>query len=273
VRLDQGRLEVAAAVGRRAAGPATTGLHWGIVQLGAVPIGEHVPHAADEADEAFARLAHELSRLSTVDQTAAQIVAFGMETVGTQFAGITMIRGRGRFETVGPSAPVVTRADHRQYELREGPCVDASTTSRTVMSADLASDARWPRWGPAAVQLGFRSILSAELHAGGERIGALNLYGSRTRQFTDEDVDVAQLFASHAAAALAAVRLREGLQNALYSRTVIGQAQGILMERFDVDADRAFAVLRRYSQDENIKLTDVARRLVATTELPAPPPE
>ncbi len=233
--------------------------------MGAVPIGAVLPESPDQA---FARLATELSESTTVDQTASQIVAFGMKTVGTQYAGITMIRGKDRFETVGPSAEVIVTADQLQYDLREGPCVDAATASRHVLSADLANDPRWPRWGPAAAELGFRSILSAELHAGGERIGAINLYGSTVRQFSAEDADVARLFASHAAAALAAVRLREGLQNALHTRTLIGRAQGILMERFGVDADRAFAILRRYSQDGNVKLTDVARSLIATMELP-----
>lgn len=222
----------------------------------------------ESPDVAFARLATELSEATTVEQTAHQIVVFGMKSVNTQFAGITMLRSRGRFETVGPSAPVVVDADHRQYELREGPCVDASTISQMVMSADLSREERWPLWAPAAVSLGFRSILSAELHAGGQRIGALNLYGSQTRQFTDQDLDVARLFARHAAAALAAVKLRESLQNALDTRTTIGQAQGVLMERFGVDADRAFAILRRYSQDGNVKLTDVARHLIGTLTLP-----
>lgn len=222
----------------------------------------------DMPDEALARLALELSQTATVEQTAQQIVAFGMRTVGTQFAGITMLRGRGRFETVGPSAPVVVDADQSQYDLREGPCVDASTTSQTIMSADLSLDPRWPRWGLAAVALGFRSILSAELRAGGQRIGALNLYGAKVRQFTDQDVDTARLFAQHAAAALANITLREGLQNALDTRTVIGQAQGILIERFEIDADRAFAILRRYSQDGNVRLYDVCRRLVDTLDLP-----
>ncbi len=146
--------------------------------------------------------------------------------------------------------------------------MDAVTVSQTVVSSDLASDARWPTWGPAAVRLGFRSVLSAELRAGGERIGAINLYGDEVRLFSEDDADVARLFACHAAAALAAVKLREGLQNALDTRTVIGQAQGVLIERFGVDADRAFAILRRYSQDGNVKLTDVARRLVSTLDLP-----
>lgn len=222
----------------------------------------------ESPDQAFARLAIELSEHETVDQTAEQIVRFAMETVDTQFAGVTLIRRRGAFETVGPSDPLVLRADRLQYDLGEGPCIDAATTSRPVMSADLSSDERWPAWGPQAAALGFCSILSAELHAGGRRIGSINLYGSAVRQFSDEDADTAQLFASHAAAALAAVSLREELQNALDTRTVIGQAQGVLMERFGVDADRAFAILRRYSQDGNLKLNDVARNLVETSELP-----
>lgn len=219
-------------------------------------------------DQAFARLAIELSQAETVDQTAAQIVAFGMQTIGTRYAGITMIRGRGRLETVGPSAPVVRDADRLQYVLEEGPSIDSATRSQTVLSAEVTSDPRWPRWGPAAADLGLHSVLSADLHAGGRRIGSINLYGERGRQFSEEDADVARLFASHAAAALAAMSLREGLQNALDSRTLIGRAQGILMERFGVDADRAFSILRRYSQDGNRKLVEVARSLLETAELP-----
>lgn len=222
----------------------------------------------ESPDGAFARLAVELSQTSTIAQTAQQIVAFGMETVHTQFGGITMLKSRGRFETVGHGSDVVAEADRQQLELGEGPSVDVSTTSRTITSADLEGDERWPRWGPVAVSLGLRCVLSAELHAGGERIGVLSLYGTRVRHFTDEDVDVARLFARHASAALAAVKLREGLLNAIESRTVIGQAQGVLMERFEIDADRAFAILRRFSQDGNVKLTDVARQLVETLELP-----
>lgn len=233
--------------------------------MGDQSIGVAVPNSPDRS---FARLAQELSETETVSQTASQIVTFGMKTLGTQFAGITMIRRRGSFETVGPSSPSVVAADRSQYDLQEGPCIDAATLSRTVLAADLETDSRWPRWGPHAAELGFRSILSAELHAGGRRIGSINLYGSHARQFTAEDVDVATLFAGHAAAALASVDLREGLENALHTRTIIGQAQGVLMERFGVDADRAFSILRRYSQDENIKLTEVARDLVEARGLP-----
>lgn len=236
-----------------------------IVRPGAQDIEAAVPESPDQA---FARLAIELSQITTVDQTAAQIVAFAMRTIGTQYAGITMIRRRGTFETVSPSAPAVAEADRRQYDLHEGPCVDAAGTSRTVLSTDLAADERWPSWGPAAVALGFHSVLSAQLHAGGGRIGTINFYGPAERRFSRDDVDVAQLFAAHSAAALASVMHREGLQNALDSRTTVGQAQGVLMERFGVDADRAFSILRRYSQDGNRKVTEVSRRLIETLKLP-----
>jgi GAF domain-containing protein len=223
---------------------------------------------SETPDEAFARLASELSEATTVAQTAEQIVDFGITTIGTQFAGITMLRRKGTFETVVSSAPVVIEADSLQYRLREGPGIDPAMPSRTIMSADLAIDSRWPRWGPVVVDLGLVSVLSAELRAAGQRIGVMNFYGDRTRQFTEQDAHVASLFASHAAAALAAVSLRENLQNALDTRTVVGQAQGVLMERFDVDADRAFDILRRYSQDSNVKLTAVARDVVTSRELP-----
>lgn len=222
-------------------------------------------------DEAFARLATELSESETVAQTAAQIVDFAMATVSTQFAGITLLRRHGQFETMGASDPAVVQADDLQYQLSEGPCVDASTPWQMVLATDLTTDDRWPRWGPGAARLGFLSVLSAELRAGGRRIGAINLYGSSVRQFTEQDADVARLFAHHASAALAAAHLREGLQNALHTRTLIGQAQGILMERLDVDPDGAFTILRRYSQEQNIKLTSVAQTLVDTSALPTPP--
>lgn len=222
-------------------------------------------------ERALARLAVELSETQSFGQTADQIVAFAMDTVGTEFAGITMLRAH-HFETVGPSAPSVVEADQLQYQFNEGPCVDAALESRVLMSDDLGADARWPRWGAAAVDLGFRSVLSAELHAGGGRIGALNLYGSQIRQFTEGDAETATLFAQHAAAALAAVTLQDELRNAMNSRTLIGQAQGILMERFELGPDQAFAVLRRYSQDNNVKLTEVARHLVETSTLPGDTP-
>jgi GAF domain-containing protein len=123
-------------------------------------------------------------------------------------------------------------------------------------------------WGPKAAALGFGSLLAARLSIGGQTIGALNLYSSEVREYSTDDRDTAVIFATHAASTLVSVRERENLKEAVAGRTVIGQAQGILMARFELDADRAFAVLRRFSQTANIKLRAVAELVVNSGDLP-----
>lgn len=217
----------------------------------------------------FASLAESLSDIEGVTETVDQIVSFAVEAIDTTYGGITLVKSRGRaYATVGATHQSVVEADRIQYELREGPCVDAAADSKIVVSAYLATDERWPDWGPKASALGFNSVLSAELHARGRRIGALNLYGTSEANFTPEDIALAALFARQGAVALGYARSEEGLREALETRTVIGQAQGLLMERFEIDADRAFATLRRYSQHHNIKLKALCHQLVETRALP-----
>jgi hypothetical protein len=200
---------------------------------------------------------------SSVAQTIDQITTYAAQTFDTPHVGVTLIRhGGSTFDTAGPTSDVVRRVDELQNQLREGPCVEASTQSRTLVSNDVASDTRWRRWGPRAADLGLRSVLSSEIHAGGRRIGALNIYGDATRDFTRDDLETAQMFTSHAGAALLVSEKLVGLTMALDSRTLIGQAQGVLMHRYRIDADRAFAILKRYSQDENVRLVLVAKRIV-----------
>lgn len=201
--------------------------------------------------------------MPTLAESIEQVTAFAADTFETPHAGVTLIRDRGkRFETAGPTDEVVRTADQLQDDLREGPCVDAATMTRVVVSNDIRSDPRWPSWGPKAAALGLGSVLSSEIHAGGHRVGALNVYGDRGREFTRDDLELSQVLAAHAAVALAYAQRIEGLHTALDSRTTIGQAQGILMHRYTIDADRAFAILRRFSQSENIKLVQVAQRLI-----------
>ena len=217
----------------------------------------------------FATLAESLADIEGVTETIDEIVNFAVEAIDTTYGGITLVKSGGRsFSTVGATHASVVEADRLQYELREGPCVDAANDSKIVVSSYLATDDRWPVWGPKASALGFNSVLSAELHARGRRIGALNLYGIAEETFSPEDIALAALFARQGALALGYARSEEGLREALETRTVIGQAQGVLMERFEIDADRAFATLRRYSQHHNIKLKALCHQLVATRALP-----
>jgi GAF domain-containing protein len=211
----------------------------------------------------LSRLLAEIAESPSAEGSIDQIVAFTAQTFGTEHAGVTLIRDRGRrFESAGPTSPAVRRADELQDRLREGPCADAAVESRFVVSNDVACDPRWPEWGPRAAGLGLESVLSSELHAGGSRIGALNVYGAQGREFTHEDIELGQLLAQHASVALKFVEQIGGLHVALDSRTLIGQAQGMLMERYGIDADRAFAVLKRVSQDENVRLVKVAASVV-----------
>lgn len=223
----------------------------------------------DPVAERLARLVAELTDADTVHATVEQIVLFARESLGADHAGVTLtLPRRGGFETVGHTDRVVLDVDDLQYQLREGPCIDATAKGKPVRSDDLDSDPRWPRWGPSAVNVGLHSILSIDLQARRHTIGALNMYGTRSGQFGDDEAALAQIFAYHAASALAVARNEEQLHQALDTRTGIGQAQGILMERYKIDADRAFHVMRRYSQDHNVKLYDVATTIVLKRELP-----
>jgi GAF domain-containing protein len=222
-----------------------------------------------EDPSVLASMAESLADVEGVTETIDQIVSFAVEAIDTSYGGITLIESGGRsFSTVGATHPSVAEVDRMQYELRQGPCVDAAVESKIVVSNNLAIDERWPEWGPRASAFGFNSVLSAELHARGRRMGALNLYGTAEATFSPEDIALAALFARQGAVALGYARNEQGLREALETRTVIGQAQGVLMERFEIDADRAFATLRRYSQHHNIKLKALCHQLVETRALP-----
>jgi GAF domain-containing protein len=138
------------------------------------------------------------------------------------------------------------------------------------LSGDTSADERWPQWGPAVAQLGWFSVLSTPLVAGGLGLGILTLYAHRPSAFDATHAYAARIFAQNAAAALAYAHEAEGLREAVRSRHQIGLAQGILMEQHGLDAEEAFDMLRRYSQGNNIKLRTVAEHVVGTGSLPTP---
>lgn len=216
----------------------------------------------------FAEFASALTATEDFEDTAEHLIQYAVKSLGASFGGITMLRARGRLETVGATDDKVLVADRAQYELREGPCIEAAQESRSSVSGSVGSDPRWPRWGPEVAAMGISSVLSADMHGRGARIGALNLYSLTADAFSPEDVELATILADQSAALMAALSSEEGLREALHTRMLIGQAQGILMERFDIDADRAFAVLRRFSQDSNVRLREIADQIVTTRVVP-----
>ncbi len=216
-----------------------------------------------EAAAVFADMARLLEAEPDLVSTALQICELAKDALACDFAGITLLHGRNRVETVAATDPLVERGDALQYEYGEGPCLQAIWSHETFAVEDLTTDTRWPRWAAAAASLGLRSILAVRLFTTGETHGALNMYAAEQRLFSPDDVAMAQIYASHASVALAAAREEEQLRAAIDSRHLIGLAQGILMERFDIGVERAFDVLRRYSQTRNVKLRDIAEEVVA----------
>ena len=217
---------------------------------------------------AFARLALELHQEGGVEETIDAVARFALMAVNCTQAGILLTGRSGRLDPGATTDPAVEKADLLQLELDEGPARTLVDNRETViMVPDLAVNDRWPRWSAGIADLGLRSLLAVRLQVHGKTVGVLELFNTEPESFDDEDIAVARILARHASVAVGTARQEATLWQAIDARKLIGQAQGILMERFDLDGDRAFAVLQRYSQDNNVKLREVARRLVETGSL------
>lgn len=199
----------------------------------------------------------------TLDATLQQVTASAVELIpGCEFASITIRHGDERLETIHPTDPMLTALDEQQYALQEGPCYDAATDRAQVVADNLAADARFPRYGPVAVEAGIRSMAAFRLFERDSVQGALNLYASRVGAFTAYDA-MAALFQSQAAVAISYAHEITNLEEALSTRTTIGKAMGIVMERYQLNDERAFAFLTRLSQHRNVKLRLIAEEMVA----------
>ncbi len=204
------------------------------------------------------------------------IVDFATENVeGCDGAGILLVHKK-RIVTGSWSSELVRRIETLEYELSEGPCIDAIWQQPVFESANLRDNAdAWPRFTAHALDEGIESMLGFRLFAAADTLGALDLYGSRRDAFDESSRAIGGVLASHAAMALAGAQLRErdvdtiaGLRDALVARDVIGQAKGILMATRRVDADAAFDLLVNTSQHLNVKLRTVADEVARTGALP-----
>jgi len=220
-------------------------------------------------------LARELSdlaremRASTdpVDLLDRIVHAAVVEIPGSAAAGITMAF-RDRLTTGARTDAWVDHVDRIQYDARQGPCVHSSRRHETVRADDLRTADRWPSFARGAVEIGVRSMLSTPLFVRDNSFGALNLYAREPYAFDRDAESAAVLFAAHAAVAMDASRKEENLRIALATREVIGEAKGILMERFKVSSQQAFDMLIVVSQRSHRKLREVAEELTNTGELP-----
>jgi transcriptional regulator with GAF, ATPase, and Fis domain len=222
----------------------------------------------DDLAVQLSALARDLQAERSEQEVLDEIVAAAVVNVpGAQEAGISQVRERRRIDTTAATSERVQQVDRAQYDTGEGPCLSSIYDERTVRLPDMGSEPRWPRFSARAAQLGVGSMLSFQLYVRGEELGALNLCNERVDAFDDESEHVGLLLASHAAVAMAGVQQREHLRDAMNTRDLIGQAKGILMERYKIPADQAFAILVRASQNDNRKLRDVAEQLSSSGEL------
>jgi GAF domain-containing protein len=208
--------------------------------------------------------ARALHEARSVEETLQGITDAAVDCIpGADWAGITMVAKGKELETRAPTSAVVVRIDIEQYDAVEGPCLSALWDDAVVRSNDISTDARWPKWAAQIRGLGVGSMLSFKLFVRGDVLGALNTYAASPHAYGSDAESVGLLFAAHAAVALSGAEEVAQLRLAASSRDLIGQAKGILMERYDLASDtEAFDLMVRASQSSHIKLSLVARQLV-----------
>ncbi|HET7475041.1 MAG TPA: GAF and ANTAR domain-containing protein [Dermatophilaceae bacterium] len=216
----------------------------------------------------YAAMAEQLHDQSSVERTTELVVKLAVDLVGCTSAGVFLRHGRDRVESAAATDPLVERADQLQLECGRGPCLEALGDNEILVIPDTETDERFAPWSAQVAELGLRSVLSLPLFSADDTTGALNLYDESPEAFGRTAISRMAVFARHATLAVKAARNESSLRHAIDSRHLIGQAQGILMERFGLGTDQAFAVLLRYSQDKNLKLRHVAESIVSSRRLP-----
>jgi PAS domain S-box-containing protein len=235
------------------------------------------PAAPDKPEPSLSQLLGELAEVAAVlaDQSNAQEVldqavrSAKNAVPGADEASISLVDKDGALRTPSSTGELATECDRAQYELGEGPCLQAMWDGEVLQVDDLRTETRWPAWTVRAQQLGAGSLLACQLAAPRQVLGALNLYSSRPAAFDSAAAALVPVLAVQVGIALARVQNEANLQQAVQSRQLIGQAVGILMERHRFGPAAAFDLLVRASQSSHLKLREIAERVNETGEEPA----
>jgi GAF domain-containing protein len=190
-----------------------------------------------------------------------------VEVPGAQYAGITVTRNGKHIDTTAATHQWPILLDKIQQRHCEGPCLTAAWEEKTIHVADLETDERFPMYRRDALsETPIRSVMSFQLFIAGETMGALNVYAEEPHAFNDVSRSIGLVFAAHSSVAWNSARREEQFKRALASRDTIGQAKGMIMERYGVDAVQAFEVLRKLSQDSNVPLIQIASDLIVKAQ-------
>lgn len=225
--------------------------------------------AAEEAAlEKLVDIARQLAETDSLDETLQLIVDLSKDYLDNcDGAALMLVRSKGEVMTPASTGPDAYNADQAQHETGEGPCLSAMREHETIVIDDIPSDERWPRWRDKVSSLGWRSMVGLRLFIGQDTMGALDVYSRQPESFDRHSQALARFFAAHAAVAMKAAISDAGLQRALESRDIIGQAKGVLMERERLSGQQAFERLRQLSTQHHVKLRDLAQRIADTGEI------
>ena len=206
------------------------------------------------------------SPVSTLQAVIGMVIETGPWTGGS----ITVLEPRSTMRTIAYLDVRAEGCDRLQQETGEGPAYDAVRLDPAPAATNLAVEHRWPRWSPAVLHLGIHRTLTVRLFTN-HTWGTLNLYATRPGSIPSSMVREVEVMAAHASVLLAAIITEDQLRHAVFTRGLVGRAQGILMHTYGINADAALAVLRRTSQDHNTKLIKIAEQLLTTGTLPQLP--
>jgi transcriptional regulator with GAF, ATPase, and Fis domain len=204
-----------------------------------------------------------------VDSLLEELTESAVKAVpGARYAGITVADRDGTVHSASSTGRYPALLDKIQHAHGEGPCLSAAWEQHVIRIDDLTLERRWPAYSSDAVeQTPIRSIVSFQLFTEHQTMAALNLYAEQPDAFDDDAVELGLIFATHTTLAWKTLRREEQFRHALESRDIIGQAKGMVMERFKIDAVQAFELLKRLSQNSNTPVVAVARRLIESEQL------
>lgn len=213
----------------------------------------------------MAELARAVAAPRSVGDVLSDVTAAALELIpGVGTAGVLLIGKGAKFESLAGTSELPHQLDELQMMYQEGPCVEAALNEVIVRTDDFRHEPRWPRYSQAAVEIGVLSGLSFKLYTADRTAGALNLFAFEPNVWDAESETIGTVLAAHAAAAILASRQAQQLESAVSTRDRIGQAKGIIMERYSVDDVQAFEMLRRLSQESNTRLIDIAQQVIDT---------
>jgi len=213
------------------------------------------------------KLAHIVYRRTTYEDIYTAISTTAVDVVpGCDHACVTSLKAGGVLTCEGSSDDVAVLIDKLERETGEGPCLDAIVEEGYQHDPDITAHATWPALTKRVLEhTPVRGMIGYRLLVGGNKVGALNIFSDHPHALTTESADIGAVVASFASVALAGAAQHdraETLQRGLESNREIGKAIGLIMAAHKIGDAEALNVLKKVSSELNVKLADIARRVV-----------